>query len=180
MTIRQRRRDRHTGVTLIELVVSIVVISVGLAGILLVMNRNTSSSADPVVQHQAVAIAEAYLEEILAQDFCDPDNATPCTPPNAPGSAGCQVCPTPVEGSRSQYDNVCDYNNVTDSPPVSLNQGGTPINTLAGYTAAVRVATGDTLNGLAGNQCQVLRVDVTVTGPGGVSYTLSGYRTNYF
>ena len=178
MTIRPVRTDRNVGATLVELVVSIVVISIGVAGILLVMNRNVSSSADPVVQHQAVAIAEAYLEEILTQDFCDPDNATPCTPPNAPGSAGCQVCPA-KEGSRNLYDNVCDYNNTNDSPPVSLNQGSAPINSLTGYTVGVKVFPDDALNGLAGNQCQLLRADVTVAGPGGVTYTLSGYRANY-
>jgi MSHA pilin protein MshD len=180
MTTHRYRSPRHAGVTLVELVVSIVVISIGLAGILLVMNRNTTSSADPVVQHQAVAIAEAYLEEILAQNFCDPGSTCTPGPGNTPGSANCQVCTDPKEGGvRNLLNNVCDYDGVSDSPPVSLNQGGAPINSLTGYTANVQVSTNDSLNGLAGNQCQVLRVDVTVTGAGGVGYTLTGYRTNY-
>ena len=158
------------GATLVELIVSIVVISIGLAGILLVIDRNTAASGDPLVQHQVVAIAEAYLEEIMLKNFCDPD--TTCS------AGSCNVCP-PSEGSRDLFDNVCDYAVVNDSPPVTQN--GSPIGALAGYGAQVSItANGATLNGLSGSaaSCEVIQVDVTVTGPGGASYTLSGYRTN--
>lgn len=177
MTIRRYQSHRYAGVTLIELVVSIVVISVGLAGILLAINRSVSSSADPMIQHQAVAIAEAYLEEILAKDFCDPDNATPCTPGNAPGSPGCTVCPA-AEASRDLYDNVCDYRGLPDN--VVRDTTGQPIAGLGAYAVQVTITdNGAVLNGLTGANCQVLQVDVTVNGPGGVTYSLDGYRTNY-
>jgi MSHA pilin protein MshD len=169
------------GATLIELVVSIVVISIGLVGILLVMNRNTSMSADPMIQHQAVAIAEAYLEEIMLKDFCDPDNVNPCQPLNAPGTANCIVCPA-AEGSRASYDNVCDYNGPAGTGLVdngARDQTDTAIAGLSAYTVRTNVFTNDTLGALTGANCQVLRVDVAVTGPGGTGYTLSGYRTNF-
>lgn len=170
------RATRHhvTGATLVELVVSIVVISIGLAGILIVMDRNTRASGDPMVQHQAIAIAEAYLEEILLKDFCDPDNAVSCQPGNAPGSANCNVCP-PAELNRADFDNVCDYNNRTDDG--ARDQMNQP-HGLDAYRVRTDVFTDDTLNGLAGASCEVLRVGVSVTGPGNIAYTLSGYRTN--
>jgi MSHA pilin protein MshD len=165
------------GVTLVELILSIVIIGVGLAGIVMVISRNVLSSADPMIQDQTVAIAEAYLEEILAKDFCDPNNAVACSPGNAPGSANCNVCPA-REASRDLYDNVCDYNILPDT--VVRDQTGTAIASLSTYTAQVGVtANGAALNGLAGASCQVLRVDVTVTGPGGTTYTLTDYRANY-
>ena len=167
---------REAGVTLIELVVSIVVISIGLAGIVLVMNRNVSSSGDPVVQHQAIAVAEAYLEEILLKDFCDPDNAVPCQPGNAPGSPNCNVCPA-AEANRFDFDNICDYNGRTDNG--ARDQTNTAIAGLGSYVVTTNVSTAATLGPLAGASCEVLRVDVTVTGPGNVSYALSGYRANY-
>jgi len=163
----------QSGVTLIELVVSIVVISIGLAGVLLVMERNTRFSADPLVQHQAIAIGEAYLEEILLKDFCDPSST--CTPPNAPGTPGCDVCPA-AEGVRNQFDNVCDYNGMNESP---TDQFGTPIGGLSSYAVQVNVSTADTLNGVAGGSCRLLRVQVNVSGPAGTNVVLSGYRTNY-
>ena len=178
MTIPLVRIYRNAGATLVELVVSIVVISIGLAGILSVMNRNLSSSGDPMVQHQAIAIGEAYLEEILAKDFCDPDNAPGTCVSGAPGSPTCNVCPA-SEATRDLYDNVCDYRGLPDTA-VRDPATGLPIGGLGAYAVAVAITdNGAALNGLTGANCQVLRVDVTVTGPGGVAYTLNGYRANY-
>jgi MSHA pilin protein MshD len=180
MTTRVARIYREAGATLVELVVSIVIISLATTGVFLAINRNASTSADPVILHQAVAIAEAYMEEILGKDFCDPDNATPCTPPNAPGTAACQICPA-SEALRNQYDNVCDYNALPDT--VVRDQGGAAIPALAAYNVQTTVSftdiLGPALNQLTGAQCQLLRVDVAVTGPGGVNYALSGFRTIY-
>lgn len=61
--------QQQTGVTLIELILSMLIISIALLGVLSVINLTVSHSADPVVQHQAVAIAESYLEEILLQGY---------------------------------------------------------------------------------------------------------------
>jgi MSHA pilin protein MshD len=176
------RRRLQRGATLVELVISIVIISVGLAGIVSVINRNVLSSADPMAQHQAVAIAEAYLEEILLKDFCDPNNAAGCTPGNAPGTANCLVCDAAfVEGGRASYDNVCDYNSLPPGAPADQNNNA--ITGLGNYSVSVSVLTNATLNTgaptqLAGASCQVLRVEVTVTGPAG-TYAVSGYRANY-
>jgi MSHA pilin protein MshD len=60
---------RQRGVTLIELIVFIVIISTALAGILLVMNQVTLHSADPLVHKQALAIAESMLEEVQLQEL---------------------------------------------------------------------------------------------------------------
>ena len=60
------------GMTLIELLVFIVVVSLGLAGVLTVFNQVVRHSADPLVAKQALAVADALLEEILLKDFCDP------------------------------------------------------------------------------------------------------------
>lgn len=172
------RRHRQGGATLLELIVSIVVISIGLAGVLVVMDRNTRASADPVIRHQAVAIAEAYLEEILLKDFCDPNNANPCTPGNAPGNAAslCFVCPV-AEVNRVDFDNVCDYNGRTDNG--ARDQLNAPIAGLGGYTVQTNVSTNGSLGALTGGACEVLQVDVSVTPPSGPAIALSGFRTNF-
>jgi len=71
------RLSRQGGLSLIELVVFIVIVSVSIAGIFLVLNRATQTSADPVARKQALAIAESLLEEIELMPFtlCDPDDA---------------------------------------------------------------------------------------------------------
>lgn len=68
-------KSGQRGVTLIELIVFIIVVSVGLAGVLSVLNLVTRTSADPLVTKQAMAVADAMMEEILLKDFCDPTPA---------------------------------------------------------------------------------------------------------
>ena len=165
------------GVTLVELVVSIVVISVGLAGILVVLERTTRSSAEPMVQHQAVAVAEAYLEEILLKPF--DETAASGDPEGAPG-------PEADEANRTLFDDVNDYHNLANNGCVATtpacpalgdcacDHNGAPVSSLRGYAVTVDVDTAALLNGEPS-----ARVQVNVTGPGGVSLSLSGYRTNY-
>ena len=148
----RRSRLRARGVTLVELIVSIVVIGTALAGIMVVIVRNTSASADPLIWHQAVIVGEAYLEEILTKNF------------TANG----------VEASRDLYDDVMDYNGLNNSPP--QDQNGNAIAALAGYTVTV-VVTPEVLPGMTINDAWL--VQVTVTMPTGSSVVVSGNRTNY-
>ncbi|OGI51231.1 MAG: hypothetical protein A3E57_07380 [Candidatus Muproteobacteria bacterium RIFCSPHIGHO2_12_FULL_60_33] len=140
------------GVTLVELVVAIVIIGVALAGVLTVFIRNTSASADPVIAHQAIAIAEAYLEEALTKNFTV-----------GPGN------------TRPTYDDVLDYN-FTDVG--ARDQNGNPINGLGGYTVQAQAAA-EALTVITASNA--VRVQVTVTPPAPASGTvvISGYRTNY-
>ena len=67
---------RQKGMTLIELIIFMVIVGVAMAGIISAINFNVRHSADPVVKKQALAIAEALLEEVeLMPNFiCDPDD----------------------------------------------------------------------------------------------------------
>ena len=69
------RRHKQLGVTLVELLVSIVIVSIAASGVLGVLSMTTAASADPMIRHQAAAIAEAYLEEIMLKPVIDPDGA---------------------------------------------------------------------------------------------------------
>ena len=71
--------SRHQrGMTLIELVISIVIIGIAAAALYSAMASISGRSADPMLRQQSLAIAEAYLEEILLQSFTDPDGLADC------------------------------------------------------------------------------------------------------
>ncbi len=143
-------RPRQRGFTLIELIIFIVVVGAGVAGILSVMNQVVRNSADPMLTKQAAALADSVLEEVLQKAYADPDGT----------NVG--------ETGRTDWDNVDDFNGATQAAfalPASL----------AGYTLTVAVSDGTAALGVAAR-----RVVVTVTVPaGGGSVVLTGYRADY-
>ena len=156
---------QQRGATLIELVITIVIISISVAAVLATLSNMTGHSADPMIEAQATAIAESYLEEIMLKPYLDPTTGT--------------VCPAPT-GGRSSYDNICDYNGLVDNGAKDQT-GAAPANLdLSAYKVSVTVNRAATLDNLSGSGA-VLRVDVNVIyGDGSlVNITLSGYRTNY-
>lgn len=156
--------QRQAGLTLIELVVFIVIVSIGVAGILLVMNTAVKSSADPVLRTQAVAMADAIMEEVLAKNYANP--------PGGFTETDFTSC-----SGRLQYDDVSDYNCFSGSPATAVINGASTLGAasiaaLASYAATVNV-TPVTVNGVTLKQ-----VTVTVTG-GAESISLVGYRGDY-
>ena len=80
-------------------------------------------------------------------------------------------------GLRALRCCVCDFNNLSEQP---TNQFGVTMG-LPNYTVLVKVENSGVSLGAINNTgaIRVLRVDVTVTGPGNTSVTMSGFRTNY-
>ncbi len=156
-------RPEQRGATLIELVISMVIIGIAVVGVLKVMEVTTRHSADPMIQHQAVAIAEAYLEEILTKEFDDPEAETGTCEEGLPSAA------------RGVYDDVNDYGCISgaNADVGARDQFGTPISGLGAYTVEVTV-TATPLDTIASK-----RIEVRVTHSNLVDITLTGYRTNY-
>lgn len=152
-----RHGDR--GFTLIELIIFIVVVGIGLAGILAVSNSVVKSSADPMVRKQTVAIAESLLEEILLKDYAKP--------------AGSAVIGYAGGGARNFYDCVDDYSGYNTTGGM-VDVSGLPVSGLASYNISPVVDVSTVALGSA----TVKRVVVSVTGPQGV-ISLTGYRGNY-
>jgi len=169
------------GFSLIELVVAIVIVSIGVGAFLTAIVNITMHSADPMVRQQAHAIAQSYLEEVLLNSFCDPDLSTDCPVFCSAGNT-CTTC-TSFEGlaNRDQFDDVCDYGNINDQTG-AIDQFGNPISGLENYNVNVTVDdNGGTLNGLDPVNREILRVDVNVTHDSvqEINVTLTGYKANF-
>lgn len=183
---------KQHGISLVELIMFIVIVSVSLAGILLVLNVTTKGSADPLIHKQALAIAESMLEEVelMPFTFCDPDDANATTailPVVGAGGCATMVENLGVENDVSRYDPTFPYDNVSDYNGFGMAAGAlrditnTPVGP-AGYAVTVAVAN----NGMpaAGGSpliaaAEALLITVTVTGPDGVPVVVEGMRTRY-
>ena len=174
------RRER--GLSLIELVMFIMVLGLALSALLGLFSQAVQRSADPQIQRQALAIAESLMEEVqlMPFTFCDPDDANVATATSSAGCASTAEALGPESGetryATPQFDNVNDYNGFSMSGITDITN--TAVAGLSGYSASVSVAA-DALGSLTAASGEALRITVTVTGPGNLSLSLTGYRTRH-
>ncbi len=194
---------REGGLTLIELVMFILVVSIALVGVIMVLNTAVRGSADPMVRKQALAIAESLLLEIEQQPFtyCDPNDPKVSTPndPTLPANQQkTNLCTGGAAASEDQnggalgplnypaatvetrysatdpFDHVADYAGFSQTNVADITNSYA----ISGYTASVAISrAGTSFTGVTDNDA-VLKIDVTVSS-GSESVTLTGYRFRY-
>ena len=169
------------GISFVELIMFIIIVSVAVAGVLLTLNTTVKASADPMLQKQALSVAESVLDEIALRPVtrCDPDGPDPDGPT---GPAPCAIAEAiGPEGGETRYsatapfDNVNDYSGFTMSPIRDAENNAIP--GLATYTATVNVANTAVAGVAAGD---ALLVTVRVTGPANIpDISVSSVRIRY-
>lgn len=148
---------RQAGMSLIELVIAMVIIGVGLAGVLTVFSTTVKGSADPVIHKQMLSIAEEMMEEVTLKPYTDPQGDAYAAP------VGC---------ARTAFDDIGDYDGYNTANVCAID--GTAIPALAGYSVNVRVAAAAALTGVAAAR----QITVTVA-HGAESIDLVSWRTDY-
>lgn len=154
MLIRKQR-----GVTLVETIVFIVVVSIALVALIRAFNASISQSVDPLVRIRALELGQAQLDEILARKF---DENTP--------TGGVPACDSPTGvacagiSADTDYDDVGDYNGYTNSA-------------YSGYAISVSVVNAGGDLGLVASQARLVNVNVSM--PNGDALTLSSYKVNF-
>lgn len=153
------------GVSLIEAVMFIVVVSVALVVVLKAFDIANQGSADPLLRRQALAIAQSLLDEIGAKPFGDASTddvaqggfAGPYTPAN-----------------RQWFDDVHDYHGFSMVGIRGLDNAA--LTGLENYQASVVVVAEafGSVPAAAG-----YRISVSVTDPANNTLTLEGYRADY-
>jgi MSHA pilin protein MshD len=189
--------NKQLGVTLVELVIFIVIVSVALVGVLKILEITNRGSADPLVRKQSLSIAESLLLEIQQQPFtfCDPDDVNASTASSVASCTSSQdkagaalTSPTPSTESRysstNPFDNVADYGgfSMPDANCTGICSPGdtTPLSGLTGYSASIAITRAGAVAPFASFPLDaVLQITVTVTGPANTLVTLKGYRFRY-
>jgi prepilin-type N-terminal cleavage/methylation domain-containing protein len=146
----KRGRACQRGVTLVELVVTIVVIATAGSALLGTLSYLSGQGSNYILQAQAQSIADAYLSEITGKCFAD--------------------CVPGPEANRQQFDDVTDYDGL--DTPVATDEAG---NVIGNFRVRVNLTAG----GLAAlPAASVWRVDVSVDYDNGAAVA-TGYRMNH-
>ena len=154
----------NRGFTLIEMIIAIVVLSSALSAILFAVVQNVSNSSDPMIKQQAIAIAQAYMEEVMLKPYNDPDGGE---------TGSCE------EGaaSRVQFDDVADYDCINDTAG-AIDQFGNALAGLGAYNVVVNVGVAN----IGAPAVTTRRIDVTVTHDvdTSIAMIITGYRASYY
>ncbi|MGK0499036.1 MAG: MSHA pilin protein MshD [Oceanicoccus sp.] len=184
------------GFTLIEIVVTIVVIAISLTFLSSIFFASVGRSVEPILQIRAAEFSQALMDEILAKDFDENTPvggvpacstlgvaaATDCTAQNALGSDE-----GALPGSRSLFDDVDDYDAYCGAPVVVSDAFGvTPAN-FERYSMSIcvvydgdRNGIDDEVDGVSNVNAKLITVDVfPPSGANLDSIRISAYRGNF-
>lgn len=168
-TDRLKSGHRQKGVTLIELVITIVIVGVAIAGVIGSYSLVVGRSANTLYQSRTTAVGQAYLDEILARRF-----GPGVGPGGSPSASGCNDTGTGGGKERADYRTVNDYQGLEDSPP-RLVSGGFG-EAYEGYRVEVSVTCAGAEVGVGDD---AKRIDVMVYPAQGPSMTFTAYKGNF-
>lgn len=143
----------QAGITLVELIVTIVILGIALVAVSLALSSGLSRSADTLLEIRAVALGQAYLDEILGKRFDERSSnggVPPCRDPAiAPGvirdcTLEANFGSEGLEGTdRSRFDDVDDYHGLDEGSggltPNLLDADGLPRSGYDNFRAKVDV-----------------------------------------
>lgn len=156
------------GVTLIELILTIVITSVAVAGVLGAFSLVTGRSADPLLQSRATALGQLYMDEIMAR-YYNPETSIG----GVPKEDGC-VIQSGASENRDQFRSVDQYDGLEDPPEFVASEFGEQY---SGFSVQVEVQCAGDEVGLREDDAK--RIDITVTDPRDRETVISAYRGNF-
>lgn len=127
--------SRSKGFSLVELVITIVVLGIALSALTASLFSGIGRNADPLWQSKATQLSQAYLDEILSMRYQE-------NSPLGGGSIdGCNIDgPEEGVGNRSLFDDVDDYNGLSETADFL---DITTASSYAGYTVSIEVTCDD-------------------------------------
>lgn len=174
MSAHQLTRYSNTlkGVTLVELVISIVIIGAAMGGMLSAFGNLSGSSANGLYQARQIALAQLYLDEILSKYYSD-DTGVGGIPAS---TSACSIGGADAGESRGSFDDVDDYHGLSEVPNFS-NGAFSGSSLYNQYWVSVRVVCeGSSLIGAA-TKAKV--ITVTVRAPDNSELSLAAYKGNF-
>ncbi|GGA82918.1 MSHA biogenesis protein MshD [Neiella marina] len=183
--------NAHRGFTLVEIVISIVVMGIALLIVTSVMAPQARNSVDPVMDVKAAELAQTLLNEALAKSYdhnSDHNGSRWRCGESIAGltiaSCTTRIGPDMVGGSletRTQFNDIDDFDTAGAflAGDDLLNSSGDAIGPLyPNFSAAIAVSHDAAAFDDSGTDV-AKRIDVTIRGPSGRELVFSAYRGNY-
>ncbi|MGI9328054.1 MAG: type IV pilus modification PilV family protein [Pseudomonadales bacterium] len=174
-----KRCQKQRGFTLVEAVLTMVILSIAALSMGQTLGFAFQHSSDGLWQAKTVALAEAYLEEILARRY---DEAAPPggVPPCSAATTACSAIGPDAGESRETFDDVDDYHGLAEAPPEDAT-GAARVG-FDSYSAGISVrylSVGEV--GALGldDATDGKHIEVTITPPGRSAQSFSVIRGNY-
>ena len=155
------------GMTLIECVISIVIVATMLVAAVSALGSFARARRSQFDRCAGGALARGLMSEILQSRYLDP---------GVDVSFGLEA--GEAADVRSAWDDVDDYNGLSESPPKTKD--GTAIVGATGWTRKVTVeyVQPDNPNQVSSDDTGLLRITVSATSPTGVTTTLKALRSD--
>ncbi|MDF1761917.1 MAG: prepilin-type N-terminal cleavage/methylation domain-containing protein [Oleibacter sp.] len=159
---------RQHGLSLIEMVIAIAIISIAITATLRAFSVLVGRSSDPLIDVRVVDLAQLYLDEILSKKFDEltPAGGIPAYP------SGCRISD---EGeARAAFDDVDDYDRINNESPASIQQS------LATEYTGFRVSISVTCeSGVGANTGGAKYIAITIIEPKGNQWQFAAIKGNY-
>ena len=155
------RTIRDGGFTLPEVLLASAILTFTVAALAQAIVAGQMQTYAALHDARAVALAETLLDEVLAMPYDDPDGASAAGPESG-------------EVTRADFDNLDDYHGYTQSASAIVDPTDVAYpDEYQGFTRSVDVTYGTlSITDFGGDQSG-LTVTVTVSEPGGRSWTLT-------
>ncbi len=166
------RSKAQRGLTLVELVITIVVLAIAMSATLTAFSNSMKYSADPMWQYKSVKLAQLYLDEILSKKY---DTTTPLGGQPASTTVNCGSIGPEAGEIRTTYDDVDDYHDPVDVTPSKVT--GALDASYASFKIHITVACEVTGAGTVNDQLKI--IVVTITPPGQSTMDFAVYKGNF-
>lgn len=180
--------NRQAGLTIVEIVVTIVILGIALVAVAGMVGAGFTQSGNTLMETRAAALGYSYLEEIIGRRY-DERTHRSGTPPcfGLVGAARCTAEASfgPDGGeTRRRFDDVDDFHGLAEGAGESGPLEDADGNTRTGYDnfrieVTVRYAGDDAVLGFADEtHAKFITVNVQHTTLG-LNWNFSAYRGNY-
>lgn len=158
----------NRGYTLVEVVITIVVLGIALTALSGSLFDGIGRNADPMWQVKSTQLAQAYLDEITSMRFQED------SPLGGGSIATCnENGPEAGETNRSLYDDVDDYHNLTESGDFL------DIATSSDYSQYSITIQVDCKDAADNDSLNSKIIEVTITAPGNRQLRFASMRGNF-